>query len=73
MLCLTTKKKFQVDDPPVIVLRNGRFAYKCPCPWKGKHDKDLYAFKFCSKIAYAEFVKRNESSDSEDTVPEEGE
>ena len=66
MLCLTTKQKFQVEDPDVIVLKNGRFAYKSQCPWKGKNDKELFAFKFCSRKAYAAFLDR-QGSESEET------
>ena len=29
MTCMTTKKKFEVDDPPVVELKNGRYAYRC--------------------------------------------
>ena len=56
MTCLTTKQKFDVDNPPVIVLANGRYAYKVECPWKGKNDKVLTAFKFCGKKQYEDFV-----------------
>jgi hypothetical protein len=49
---MTTKQKFEVDDPCVVVLRNGRYAYRVKCPWEGKAGKELYAFKFCSAAAY---------------------
>ena len=52
MTCMTTKKKFDVTDPEVVKLRNGRYAYRAMCPWKGKHDRVLYAYKFCSSAAY---------------------
>ena len=57
MTCMTTKQKFEVVNPPVIVLANGRFAYKVKCPWQGKEGKDLYAFKFCSAEAYSAFKR----------------
>ena len=38
---MTTKQKFEVDDPEVIVLQNGRYAYRVICPWKGKNEKDF--------------------------------
>ena len=61
MTCMTTKQKFEVENPDVIELKNGRFAYKVMCPWKGKNEKDLYAFKFCSAAAREEYVARNET------------
>jgi hypothetical protein len=71
MMCLTTKKTFEVEDPEVIVLKNGRYAFRAPCPWKHDSGKLLYAFKFASKQAYEEFIAKNsgesepESGDSE--------
>lgn len=52
MTCMTTKQKFEVDDPPVIRLANGRYAYRVECPWTGKSGQTLHAFKFCSKEAF---------------------
>ena len=70
MTCMTTKQKFEVEDPPVIVLSNGRYAYKVRCPWNGKNDKELYAFKFCSAAAYAKFQKSTEAEpEEEEEVP----
>ena len=51
---MTTKNKFDVENPTVVVLSNGRYAYKEKCPWTGKNDKELFAFKFCSATAYEE-------------------
>ncbi len=59
MTCMTTKQKFQVQDPPVVVLNNGRYAYRVECPWAGKGGKVLHAFKFCSSAAYQEFLERS--------------
>lgn len=56
MTCLTTKQKFDVENPPVIMLANGRYAYKVECPWKGKNDKVLTAFKFCGKKQYEDYM-----------------
>ena len=28
MTCMTTKQKFDVENPTVVVLSNGRYAYK---------------------------------------------
>ena len=61
LYCMTSKKKFDVVNPPVVVLKNGRFAYRAMCPDKGKDGKDLYAFKFCSAADH----KRYESSNSD--------
>lgn len=59
MTCMTTKQKFDVEDPPVVVLKNGRFAYRVECPWKGKNEKTLTAFKFCSSEAYDRYLERH--------------
>ena len=42
--CMTKKEKFDVVDPEVVVLKNGRFAYKSRCPWEGKDHQTLHAF-----------------------------
>lgn len=63
MTCMTTKKKFDVEDPTVIVLNNGRYAYRVRCPWDGKDGKELYAWKFCSKAAWKEYEAREAESD----------
>ena len=60
MTCMTTKQKFDCEDPPVVVLANGRYAYKVECPWEGKGGKKLHAFKFCSTEAHKEFCARKE-------------
>ena len=61
MTCMTTKQKFEVEDPPVVVLSNGRYAYKVVCPWKGKNDRVLHAYKFCSTEAYQQYHRKPES------------
>ena len=58
MTCMTTKKTFDVEQPEVIVLKNGRFAYTATCPWEGKNGKILTAFKFCSAEAHREYQER---------------
>ena len=65
MTCMTTKQKFEVENPTVVVLKNGRYAYKTSCPWEGKNGKALCAFKFCSAANYAEY-QRNFQETSED-------
>lgn len=64
MTCMTTKNKFDVEDPEVVVLRNGRYAYRAVCPWRGKNDKILTAYKFCSTDAYAAYMQKSEQSES---------
>lgn len=64
MTCMTTKNKFDVQNPTVVVLSNGRFAYKEKCPWVGKNEKELYAFKFCSAAAYQRYVARTNSEEA---------
>ena len=62
LYCMTTKKKFDVENPEVIVLKNGRFAYRAMCPSKGKDGKDLYAFKFCSSQDHKRYTDSLTSS-----------
>ena len=69
MTCMTTKQKFEVPDPPVIVLANGRYAYRCECPWVGKSGQTLYAFKFCSKAAFDRFTS-SQTAETEETLAE---
>ena len=57
MTCMTTKQKFEIENPPVVVLANGRYAYRVKCPWEGKNGKELFAFKFCSAAAHARFLE----------------
>jgi hypothetical protein len=52
MTCMTFKKKFDVDRPEVVQLKNGRYAYRAQCPWEGKNGRQLFAYKFCSREAY---------------------
>lgn len=66
MTCMTTKKKFEVENPEVVVLANGRYAFKAVCPWEGKNGKELTAWKFCSTSAYDKFKAASESKHSED-------
>jgi hypothetical protein len=67
MTCMTTKQKFEVDNPPVVVLANGRYAYRVKCPWEGKNGKELHAYKFCSAAAHAQYVEsqKGEENDAE--------
>lgn len=67
MTCLTKKQKFSVEDPEVIRLANGRYAFRCKCPWQGKNGKDLYAYKFCSYKDWESYVNQKESNDEEET------
>ena len=66
MTCMTTKQKFNVSDPEVIVLKNGRYAYRALCPWVGKNSKPLYAFKFCTKGAYENTLKKEKGEESDE-------
>ena len=69
MTCMTTKQKFEVSNPRVTVLANGRYAYRVACPWEGKNGKKLTAFKFCSKQAYDDQCAREKEEPPEE-VPE---
>ena len=64
MTCMTTKKKFDVEAPEVVVLNIGRFAYRAECPWEGKQGKKLVSFKFCSSENHREYVQSQESKQS---------
>lgn len=71
MTCMTTKQKFMAEEPNVVVLRNGRYAYKVECPWKGKQDKALHAFKFCGSKDYEHFMEHQlKSADHPESEPE---
>ena len=65
---MTTKQKFDVSDPPVIVLANGRYAYRCECPWVGKSGQTLYSFKFCSKAAFDRYTSSQATETDETPV-----
>ena len=65
MTCMTTKNKFDVENPTVVVLANGRYAYRVDCPWEGKNGKKLTAFKFCSQAAYQRSVARGSAEGEE--------
>ena len=67
MTCMTTKQKFDVENPTVIVLRNGRYAFKVECPWEGKNGKQLFAFKFCSASDYEAFMSTTGPTNDEET------
>ena len=74
MLCMTTKQKFTVEDPTVITLQNGRYAYRCECPWKGKDGRTLHAFKFASTQAYQDYCERRKAEQEDrDESPEQDE
>jgi hypothetical protein len=75
---MTTKQKFEVEDPEVVVLANGRFAYRAQCPWTGKGEKTLTAFKFCSRADHEAYTAKQNSGEEEEegevsTFPEEEE
>lgn len=70
MTCMTTKQKFDVSNPTVVMLKNGRYAYRVKCPWEGKNGKELHAFKFCSAEAYNRYM---ESQIDQTEAPEEPE
>lgn len=58
MLCMTTKKKFDVEEPEVVQLKNSKYAFRAKCPWKGKNEKELYAWKFCRRADYELYLER---------------
>ena len=62
--CLTTKNKFRATNPDVVVLSNGRFAYKAPCPWLRGDGKQLTAFKFCIHQAHQRHSERTSTTNS---------
>lgn len=70
MTCMTTKQKFEVENPNVVVLSNGRYAYRVKCPWEGKNGKELFAFKFCSAAAHTRFVESQKEQEDAAEEPE---
>ena len=68
MTCMTTKQKFEVENPPVVMLKNERYAYRVKCPWEGKNGKELYAFKFCSALAYKQYQEQKKQENAEDVT-----
>ena len=58
---MTYKKKFTVEDPEVVVTRNGKYQYRVPCPWDGKNGKKLVACKWASVDAYRQYVERKKA------------
>ena len=46
-----------------------RFAYKARCPWEGKENQTLYAYKFCSSDAHDEYEKRVKAAEEETGDP----
>ncbi len=71
--CMTTKKKFEVENPEVVVLKNGRYAFCAACPWEGKNGKFLKAFKFCSKQSYDAYARSEHIEEAESEHIEEAE
>lgn len=71
LTCMTTKKTFEVENPEVVVLKNGRYAYRADCPWEGKNGKKLRAFKFCSADAYAKYTESNSLKEESEKSSEE--
>jgi hypothetical protein len=70
MLCMTTKQKFEVESPEVVRLVNGRYAYRCECPWTGKDGRTLKAFKFASVKAFEEYSAKAAEAEEEPSTPE---
>jgi len=69
--CMTKKEKFDVVDPEVVVLKNGRFAYKSRCPWEGKDHQTLHAFKFCGRADHEAYIARTADPAIEEEDPAE--
>ena len=64
---MTKKQKFMAENPTVVRLSNGRFAYKSKCPWEGKNGRELYAYKFCSIADYEHYVESTEEPSAEES------
>ena len=64
--CMTKKEKFDVVDPDVVVLKNGRFAFKARCPWEGKDNQTLHAFKFCGRADHEAYLERSTDPEVEE-------
>jgi hypothetical protein len=50
MTCMSTKKKFDVEEPAAMRLKNGRYAFTAECPFECTCKRG--AFKFCSAADY---------------------
>lgn len=62
-LCLTTKRYFLADKPPITRLSNGRYGMRVKCPWPSpKTGAELIACKFASKEAWEAQEKDSENS-----------
>ena len=59
MTCMTKKTGFDAE-PEVVLLKNGRYAYRAECPWEGPNGKPLVAFKFAPKQAYLDYMQNQE-------------
>ena len=68
MTCMTTKRKFEVEDPAVVRLSNGRYAYYAEVPWLGKRGQTLVAYKFASHNAYLDYTERVQESRGQEGV-----
>ena len=70
MMCLTKKQKFEVENPEVLELKNGRHAYRAMCPWKGKQSKDLFAWKFCNRADFDRYEASKAKIDETEEMEE---
>jgi hypothetical protein len=68
MTCMTTKQKFEVEEPEVVVLSNGRFAFRAQCPWTGKGEKTLTAYKFCSRADHEAHLAKQKPEEEEGEI-----
>ncbi len=74
MYCLSRKLKFDVVDPDIVKMANGRPQYRTTCPWMhAKSGRSLVACKFASTEAYKDKLLRDAerqeiSDDSDDSV-----
>ena len=50
--CMSRKRKFDAQNPKIVLMRNNRYCMRTPCPWLGKDGKPLTACKFASKADY---------------------
>lgn len=49
MKCMVTKKTFEVTNPEVIELKNGRHAYCVEAPWPRANGEPIKCYKFAPR------------------------
>lgn len=62
--CMSRKLKFDLPDPEISKMMNGRYYMRVPCPWLAKDGRPLTACKFASRAAYEKQMQANSDASS---------